>query len=126
MPIVSQEDMDRANAIADDARDIYVNGTSGGTPTIPVQFTGAEYDAFSDGVRQFIKAQAVSFLRIFKNGPSKFPTQLPSYTVGSAPSASSNTGCLIYCTNDIGGAVPAFSDGSTWRRVTDRAPISVI
>jgi hypothetical protein len=125
MPAVSQEDMDRANAIADDARDIYVNGTTVGTPTIPVQFTGAEYDAFSGGLRQFFKAQAISLLRIFKNGPVKFPAQLPSYAVADVPSAAANTGCLIFVTNDVGGAVPAFSDGSTWRRVTDRAPIAV-
>lgn len=124
MPVVSQEDMDRANAIADDARNIYVDGTTGGTPVIPVQFTGAEYDAFSDGIRQFLKAQAISFLRIFKNGPVKFPAQLPSYAKASLPSAANNTGCLIYVTNDVGGAVPAFSDGASWLRVTDRNVIS--
>jgi hypothetical protein len=30
----------------------------------------------------------------------------------------------IYVTDEIGGAVPAFNDGSAWRRATDRAVIS--
>jgi hypothetical protein len=31
---------------------------------------------------------------------------------------------MIYVSNETGGAVPAFSDGAAWRRVTDRAIIS--
>ena len=33
-------------------------------------------------------------------------------------------GALIYVWDDAGGAVLAFSDGTDWRRVTDRAVIS--
>lgn len=50
---------------------------------------------------------------------------LPFYTVATVPSASMWQYGLIYVTNDAGGAVPAFSDGSAWRRVTDRAVVSV-
>lgn len=49
---------------------------------------------------------------------------LPSYTVGTVPSASKNPSSMIYVSNESGGAVPAFSDGTNWRRVTDRAVIS--
>jgi hypothetical protein len=53
------------------------------------------------------------------------PLRLPSYTVGTVPSAAiSGAGAEIYVTNESGGAVPAFSDGTNWRRVTDRAVIS--
>ena len=31
---------------------------------------------------------------------------------------------LAYAEDEAGGAVPAFSDGTTWRRVTDRAIVS--
>ena len=31
---------------------------------------------------------------------------------------------MIYVSNESGGAVIAFSDGTNWRRVTDRAVIS--
>lgn len=48
---------------------------------------------------------------------------LRSYTVATLPSASV-AGKEIYVSNESGGAVPAFSDGTNWRRVTDRAIVS--
>lgn len=48
---------------------------------------------------------------------------LPSYTVASPPSTAA-IGTMIYVTDESGGAVPAFYDGTNWRRVTDRAVIS--
>jgi hypothetical protein len=48
-----------------------------------------------------------------------------SFTVGTVPSASGmGAGAIIYVSNESGGAVHAFSDGTNWRRVTDRAIIS--
>jgi len=48
-----------------------------------------------------------------------------SYTVGTVPSASAKgAGYSIYVSNETGGAIPAFSDGTSWRRCTDRAVIS--
>ena len=49
---------------------------------------------------------------------------LPPYGVNNLPKAN-QPGQLIYVTDDVGGAVPAFSDGSEWRRVTDRAIVSL-
>jgi len=51
------------------------------------------------------------------------PLQLPSYTVATTPSASP-AGQMIYVSDETGGAVPAFSDGRDWRRVTDRVIVS--
>lgn len=48
---------------------------------------------------------------------------LRSYTVATVPSATI-VGQLIYVSNETGGAVPAFSDGTNWRRVTDRAIVA--
>ena len=48
---------------------------------------------------------------------------LPIYTVGTLPTAAT-VGRLIYVSNESGGAVPAFSDGVNWRRVTDRAIVT--
>ena len=31
---------------------------------------------------------------------------------------------LIYVSDEVGGAIPAFSDGTNWRRVSDRAIVS--
>lgn len=47
---------------------------------------------------------------------------LKSYFKASLPVAT--TGVLIYVSDATGGAVPAFSDGSIWRRVTDRTQIN--
>lgn len=54
-----------------------------------------------------------------------YPDQfvLPSYTTGTLPSASI-AGSMIFVTNESGGAVPAFADGTNWRRVTDRAIVT--
>ena len=52
------------------------------------------------------------------------PLPLDMYTVGTLPSAAGNQGAIIYVTDETGGAVPAFSDGTDWRRVTDRAVVS--
>jgi|GEM_PF-2255132 len=50
--------------------------------------------------------------------------KLPSYTVLTLPDATKNTGGQVFVSNESGGAVPAFSDGTNWRRVTDRAIVS--
>lgn len=48
-----------------------------------------------------------------------------SYTVATVPSAwTAGAGAQIYVSDEAGGAVPAFSDGTNWRRVTDRNTIS--
>ncbi len=53
------------------------------------------------------------------------PARVGSYSVATAPSASSSgAGAIIYVSNEVGGAVLAFSDGAVWRRVTDRAAIA--
>jgi len=50
--------------------------------------------------------------------------KLPDYSVASVPDATQWFGAMIYVNDETGGAVPAFSDGTDWRRVTDRTVIS--
>lgn len=50
--------------------------------------------------------------------------QLTLYAKTSLPIAANFTGGMIYVTDEVGGAVPAFSDGINWRRCTDRAIVS--
>lgn len=52
------------------------------------------------------------------------PSRLAIFTVATVPAAADWLGALIHVSNEAGGAVPAFSDGTNWRRVTDRAVIS--
>ncbi len=53
------------------------------------------------------------------------PVRVASYTVATVPNAATvGAGAIIYVSDEAGGAVLAFSDGTAWRRVTDRAVIS--
>lgn len=53
------------------------------------------------------------------------PVKVKSYVKTALPSAAtSGAGAMIYVSNEAGGAVIAFSDGASWRRVTDRAVVS--
>jgi hypothetical protein len=56
-----------------------------------------------------------------------YPDQLviPSYTVAQLANLSAAPAAqFVYCSDESGGAVPAFSDGTNWRRVTDRAVVT--
>ena len=50
--------------------------------------------------------------------------QARSYTVATLPTASTYPRGVIYVSNETGGATIAFSDGTNWRRVQDRAVVS--
>jgi hypothetical protein len=48
--------------------------------------------------------------------------KLPAFTIAALPNAATaGPGAIVYVSDESGGAVPAFSDGSDWRRITDRA-----
>ncbi len=64
---------------------------------------------------------------VLKLNESLFGTnvRLTSYTVATLPDVPAiEFPGLIYVSDETGGAVPAFSDGTDWRRVTDRAVVS--
>jgi len=54
-----------------------------------------------------------------------YPSQLviPSYTVSTLPSATIPAQ-MIYVSNATGGSITAFSDGTNWRRTSDRSVIN--
>lgn len=53
------------------------------------------------------------------------PVRVKPYPVASPPSAStSGAGAIIFVSDEAGGALLAFSEGASWRRVTDRAVIA--
>lgn len=56
--------------------------------------------------------------------PFDAPVRLQEFTVATLPAPSEWRGGLIHVTNEVGGAQPAFSDGTNWRRVTDRAIVT--
>ncbi len=54
-----------------------------------------------------------------------YPPKLPVLTVATLPgAATAGAGAIAYCSDDGGGGVPVFSDGSAWRRMTDRGVAS--
>ena len=55
---------------------------------------------------------------------SDVPFRLLSKTVSELNTFVASAGSMVYCTDETGGAIPAFYDGSNWRRVSDRAIVS--
>jgi hypothetical protein len=56
-----------------------------------------------------------------------YPDQLvlPTKTVAQlANTSASPAGQFVFCSNESGGSIPAFSDGTNWRRVSDRAIVT--
>ena len=51
------------------------------------------------------------------------PVRVKSYTVAGLPSAAA-AGQVVFISDEAGGATLAFSDGTSWRRVADRAVVS--
>ncbi len=57
------------------------------------------------------------------------PLKIQGYAKAALPTVAdwgdtSTFSSLIYVTDEVGGPVLAFSDGTNWRRVTDRAIVS--
>ncbi len=75
--------------------------------------------AFSDGTNW----RRVTDRGIIGTSYSSQYVDLPEYTVATLPSASTTSG-LIYVSDETGGATVAFSDGTNWLRVQDRAIVS--
>lgn len=64
--------------------------------------------------------QTIAGLKTFSGGIALGAAgYLKSYTAATLPSATTACG-LIYVSDDCNGAVMAFSDGTNWRRMTDR------
>lgn len=85
----------------------------------PQYTTAAELSSATANLANRVIAQTISGAWSFQ-----LPIVLPTYTVATVPSAATYARGLIYVSDETGGAVPAFSDGTNWRRVTDRAVVS--
>jgi hypothetical protein len=75
----------------------------------------------NDGRARFGAGGVTSQAKLDIDGAAK----VASYTVATAPSASTTgAGSMIFVSDESGGATIAFSDGTNWRRVSDRAVVS--
>ena len=88
--------------------------------------TGAQPEFQIVDHTNFSTTGQIQIFRASKAGiKSEVPFQLPSYTVATLPNAATpGEGSIIYVTDETGGAIPAFSDGTNWRRLTDRGIVS--
>lgn len=76
----------------------------------------------SDLLNRTLNTGGYAYQDLIGETPAAF--QLIPYAKAALPSASKWIYGMIYVTDETGGAVPAFSDGTNWRRVTDRAVVS--
>lgn len=75
-------------------------------------------------VAQAKTALAIATTDVSGYGTFSTPPVVPSHAVASLPSAATYVRGLIYVPDETGGPVIAFSDGTNWRRLTDRAIVS--
>jgi len=103
---------------AQSGSEIFVDGADFGTVTEPVTLSD-DLGLVTDAVT------AEADLGALVTSGLIYPDQfvLPSYTTSTLPSAAI-AGAMIYVTNETGGPIPAFADGTNWRRVTDRAIVT--
>jgi hypothetical protein len=74
--------------------------------------------------RRLIAQRANAGLPTDGSKAMEYPLLLKSYVVAGLPSAALWEGGQVYVSNEAGGKVVAFSDGTNWRRCTDRAVVS--
>jgi len=98
--------------------EIFVDGADFGTVTEPVTLSD-DLGLVTDAVTEEADLGELVISGLIY--PNQFV--LPSFTANTLPSAAI-AGAMIYVTNETGGPVPAFADGTNWRRVTDRAIVT--
>ncbi len=76
-----------------------------------------------DGLAMVFRPSGSTRLRVDSSGATATGSFKPSsYTVATLPSAGTHgAGAIVYCSDNVGGSTLVFSDGSNWRRVSDRA-----
>jgi hypothetical protein len=116
--LVMDSSTDTLTIAVSSGSEIFVDGADFGTVTEPVTVSD-DLGLVTDAVTE--EADLGSLVTSGLIYPDQFV--LPSFTTTTLPSASV-AGAMIYVTNETGGAVPAFADGTNWRRVTDRAIVS--
>lgn len=77
-----------------------------------------QYQAFLDDVEEEINSPNLPEFTV-----AQLSTIIPPALTPVIPASSRPNG-MVMASDEVGGKVPAFSDGTDWRRVTDRAIIS--
>ena len=61
-----------------------------------------------------------TFLKQVWQNHGRVGVRLDPFTVATLPDAGTYKWHMVICTDETGGEVPVWSDGTNWRRVTDR------
>jgi len=111
------------------------------TGAITIAAIGGAGDVFFDGAdfgtvfEEVLQSEDLGLITALVEGESDlggffvtgliYPDQLvlPTFSASALPSVNP-AGQMIFVPDDQGGAVPAFSDGTVWRRVTDRTVVA--
>ena len=74
----------------------------------------------------YLKANTVTTVKFTGSDEVNFSAVpvVPSKTVAELANITATAGGVAFCSNETGGAVLAFADGTSWRRSTDRANVS--
>jgi hypothetical protein len=138
--VVADSTSDTLTLVAGDG---VVITTAAGTDTITISTSGSSESIFITGGDMGTVTEAVTQeqdlglitdltaleidMGFIVTGGVLYPSQLvlPSYTVAQLANLSVvPAGQFVFCSNESGGSIPVFSDGTNWRRVTDRAIVS--
>lgn len=98
-----------------------VTGTAGSPGNLAVWDDNGDV---VDGPAAAALAMTEDVLQIDGNRQMAGPLIFASFLVAEVPAAADWVSGQIYVSNESGGATLAFSDGTNWRRVQDRAIIS--
>lgn len=116
---ITAQEFTRSQQARSEVRTIMSEGSIDGGVVHPIM-TQEQYDTTGSPAPDFNEGLALATIRAL----TRLPVLLPTFPKASLPSASSNTGALIFVSDEAGGSVPAFSDGTVWRRCTDRNVVS--
>jgi hypothetical protein len=118
--IVADAATDTLTIATSSGSEIFVDGADFGTVTEPVTQSDDLGLVTESVTAQSDLGELVISGLIY---PNQFV--LPTYTVAQLANVGvTPAGQMVYVSNESGGAVPAFSDGTNWRRVTDRQIVS--
>jgi len=115
---------------ASSGTDVLFTSSSVGGRNAGFQFYGGSSSSFLMGITNsgdvgIGTASPAAKLDVAGDIESSTWVKTGSYTVAGVPSASTaGAGSQIFVTDETGGAIPAFSDGANWRRMSDRAIVS--
>lgn len=82
---------------------------------------GYEWPKWAGGMRLWAEALTQALASALNDDGM---VRLPAFPKAKLPSAAASKWCVVIVKDDVNGEVPAWSDGTDWRRVTDRAIIS--